>query len=371
MKSTLLFLLLGCLTISGCGKKNEFQPPPPPLVSVATPAVEDVVLYESYPGRIEAKDTVHIVARVSGILEKIHFTDGARVEEGDLLFSLEQENYRAAVNAAKADMARAQAALGLAEASLSRKQKAYEVQAVSELDILSAQADVEAAKAAVNVSAASLENAELNFSYTTLHAPMNGVMSNSSVSEGNLVGPGAVTQLSVLVSTDQANVTFHIDERRLLPKLRRQEGKETRGLDTLPPVKLQLADGVEYPIEGRVDFIDNIVDRLTGTMRVRAVFGNPDNLLFAGMFARVLVPVPTPAALLIPEEAIQRDLIGPFVYTVGAGEVVESRYLEIGELTGQRRIVLKGLQPGDRIVSKGLQRVRSGSTVRVDTGTGN
>jgi RND family efflux transporter MFP subunit len=363
--SVLLFCLIGC------GRKNEFQAPPPPAVTVILPAVEDVVLFETFPGRVEARDSVEIVARVPGILEHIHVQDGARVREGDLLFTLEQDGYRAAVNAARADLARARAGLSLAEAALSRKQKAFEVQAVSELDILSAEADVEAARAAVQVSAARLETADLNFAYTTLHASMDGILSSTAVSTGNLVGPGATTRLSRLVRTDTANVIFHVDERRLLPKLRRIEGSAARGLDTLPPVNLELADGDRYTPEGSIDFIDNVVDRGTGTLRLRAVFDNPSGLLFDGMFVRVLIPVAVPAALLIPEEAIQRDLIGPFVYVVDSENTVESRYIEIGALTDGRRIVTKGLTPADRVISRGLQRVRPGAAVRIDAGKGN
>lgn len=366
-----LIFFVPLLSFFGCGQKNEFQAPPPPAVTVAMPAVEDVVLFEAYPGRVEARDAVEIVARVPGTLDEIHFEDGAIVKEGDLLFTLEQDSYRAAVNAARADLARAKAGLSLAEAALSRKQKAFEVQAVSELDILSAEAEVESARAAVQVSSASLEKADLNFAYTTIYAPMNGLISSAALSTGNLVGPGAVTRLSQLVSTDKSNVIFHVDERRLLPKIRRIEGSTTRGLDTLPPVALELADGNRYPLEGAIDFVDNVVDRSTGTLRLRAVFDNPNRLLFDGMFVRVLVPVNVPSAILIPEESIQRDLIGPFVYVVDSENTVESRYIEIGALTEGRRIVTKGLTPAERVISRGLQRVRPGATVRIDAGKGN
>lgn len=371
MKSSTPLPLLLLLTLLGCTPKNEFQPPPPPLVTVATPAIEDITLYETYPGRVEARDTVHLVARVPGFLNQIHVDDGAAVKQGDLLFSLEPEGYQAALNAAKADLARARAARSLADAALSRKQKAFEVQAVSELDILSARADLEAADAAVNVAEAALESAELNLSYTTIHAPMDGILSSTAVSPGNLVGPGATAQLATLVRTDLANVIFHVDERRLIPKIRREEGDPADRALNLPAVRLLLADGDPFPEPGRIDFINNVVDARTGTLMVRAVFENPDRLLFDGMFARVQIPVPAPAAMLIPETAIQRDLVGPFVFTVTPDNTVESRYLELGDLTEGRRIVRKGLNPNDQVIHKGLQRVRPGSAVRIDSGKGN
>ena len=206
--------------LSACKPPNEFQPPPPPVVSVENPVVKDVTLYDTFPGRVEARDSVTLTARVSGFLNEIHFADGAPVKKGQKLFTIEQEGYLAAVNAAKAYLAQAEAGLSLAKASLSRKQKAFESQAVSELDVLTAEADVQAAETSVKSAAAGLEQAELNLSYTVIMSPMDGVMSKREVSIGNLVGPGAVSDLAYLVSVDPANVYFSIDERRLLHKMR-------------------------------------------------------------------------------------------------------------------------------------------------------
>lgn len=324
MKQTTLPLALLIALLAGCAKQNEFQPPPPPQVTVAPPTVEDVVLYETFPGRVQARDSVMIEARVSGFLEEIHFTDGALVKKGDKLFTIEQAGYQAALNATKAQLAQAKAAKSLAEASLSRKQKAFETQAVSELDVLSAEADLEAASAAVQAGEAAVEAAELDFSYTVISAPMNGFISDAAVSVGNLVGPGGVTDLALLVRSDQANVIFSMDERRLLPKMRMigEVSEGEIGVERLPPVKLSLADGKPYPLEGKVDFADNTVNVLTGMLDIRAVFENPQLLLIDGMFARVEVPIPVTGAMLVPETSIQKDLVGSFVYTLNAESVV-------------------------------------------------
>jgi len=357
----------GCiLFLAGCAKQNEFQPPPPPQVGVEPPVVEDVTLYETFPGRVQARDTVTIVARASGYLEKIHFEDGGIVKAGDPLFTIEQDAYNASLNAAKAQLAQAEASKSLAEASLSRKKKAFEMQAVSELDILSAEADLEAAAAAVQAAEAAVEAAELDLSYTVITAPMDGQISDAAVSLGNLVGPGGVTNLAVLVSVDKANVIFSMDERRLLPKMRLIAENDVVGVERLPPVQLTLADGKTYSSEGKVDFADNVVNAQTGTLEIRAVFDNPQKLLVDGMFARIGVPIPVSGAMLVPETSIQKDLVGSFVYTLDAESTVEATYIEIGALTEGRRIVTGGLDPGARVITSGIQRVRPGvkATVR-------
>jgi RND family efflux transporter MFP subunit len=355
--------------LSACKPPNEFQPPPPPVVSVENPVMKDVTLYDTFPGRVEARDSVTLTARVSGFLNEIHFADGAPVKKGQKLFTIEQEGYLAAVNAAKAYLAQAEAGLSLAKASLSRKQKAFESQAVSELDVLTAEADVQAAEASVKSAAAGLEQAELNLSYTVIMSPMDGVMSKREVSIGNLVGPGAVSDLAYLVSVDPANVYFSIDERRLLPKMRAFTSKPDKNLKNVSPVKLVLADAGDYAVEGKIDYIDNTLNAQTGTLKVRAVFENPNGLLVEGMFARVKIPNEVTDAMLIPEVAIQRDLVGSFVYTLDDKNTVESTYIEIGALLEGRRIVTKGLTKTSRVVTKGVQRVRPGVTVSLEAAT--
>lgn len=359
MKTLLLFSAF-LLLMAGCAKQNEFQPPPPPQVGVQAPTVEDITLYQIFPGRIEARDSVRIEARVSGFLETIHVKDGATVKKGDPLFTIEPESYQAAVNAAKAQLAQAEAARSLADAALSRKKRAFETQAVSELDVLSAEADLDATAAAVQAAEAALERAELDLSYTEIKAPMDGVMSKASVSTGNLVGPGGVTDLALLVRVDKANVIFNMDERRLLPRLRELTDREDPSLEQLPKVGLSLADGETYAQEGSIDYVDNVIDATTGTLRVRAVFENPDRLLIDGMFARIRVPIQVTDAMWVPETALQRDLVGPFVYVLDDQSMVQPAYLTLGRLTEGRRLVQEGLERDSKVIVDGIQRVRPG-----------
>ncbi len=359
MNRTLLLLPLTALVLTSCQEKNTFAPPPPPQVTVQMPVIQDVTLYETFPGRVDNKDSVELTARVQGFLEKIHFEDGAMVKKGDLLFSIEKENYEAAVNAAKASVAQAEAGLSLAKAALSRKQRAFETQAVSELDVLTAEAEVQQAEAALQTANANLEQAELNLSYTEIYAPMDGVIDRSTVSEGNLVGSMGSSDLAMLVRTDPMQVYFSMDERRLLPKLR-QIADSKMTLEEMPDVSLALADGELYEHTGRIDFADNVVNANTGTLDVRAEFPNPQSILIGGMFARVRLPIPVEQAMLIPEISIQRDLSGPFVYILDDTGTVQSAYVKLGSQVEEERVILEGLQKNDRVVVKGIQRVRPG-----------
>jgi RND family efflux transporter MFP subunit len=210
-----------------------------------------------------------------------------------------------------------------------------------------------------------VEGSELNLSYTKIIAPMDGLISRKFVSEGNLVGPGALSDLALLLSIKEANVYFSADERRLIPMLRLIEEDPERVRKMLSKVKLALADGDDYELDGQIDYMDNTFDTQTGTIQVRAVYDNPDGILVQGMFANVKIPNETENAMLIPEIAVQRDMVGSFVYTLSAEDKVESVYIELGALYGQQRIVKEGLGRSDRVVTMGIQRIRPGAQVTI------
>jgi RND family efflux transporter MFP subunit len=363
MKKPMSALAILLLCSLGCSKKNEFQPPPPPEVSVAHPEIRDVTVYESFPGRLQAVDSVQIRARVKGFLKSIHFKDGQRVEKGDLLFTVEPDEYEAAVQAAKARLNGAQAERKLAEATLQRTRKAYETQAVSEVDLLKAEAEEEAAQANVLAAEAALENASRDLSYTEISAPMAGRLSTAAMSPGNLVGGGEPTLLAVLVSERPLHVYFNVDERFLLPYLR--NGAMTPETEqALPPISLELADGTRHDEQGTLDYIDPEIDPETGTLRVRAVFPNRKLQLLPGLFGRALIPEEIEKATLVPDLAVQRDLSGAYVLVVNGENKVESRYVQTGALVDGNRIITEGLTGDDRVVVKGIQRARPGITVR-------
>ncbi len=355
---------LSALALSSvaCSKKNTFVAPPPPSVTVQHPSQRDVTIYANISARTESFKTIEIRARVAGFLRSVEFLDGQIVEAGQLLFKIEPEQYQATLETAKAQLAQSEALAELAKTTLERKELAYKTEAVSELDVLSARAELNSANASVRGTLASVKQAELNLSYTEVVAPLAGRVSRSMVNIGNLVGAGTATLLTTLVVEDPVFVYAELDERMLLPILRRVQLEQR-----MPPaVKLMMADGVEYPEVGAPDYIDPTLDPETGTITVRAVFPNPDKVLKAGMFARLMIPRKLDAAILIPELAIQKDMVGSFVLRVNPENRVEAVYITTGpRVDGNLRAVTEGLSVDDRVITGGMQRARPGSPVTV------
>jgi RND family efflux transporter MFP subunit len=359
----LLFVALGCE--SG----NEFVPPPPPAVTVSPPSQRDVTVFASFPGRVEAVDTVDLRARVRGYLRAIRFVEGARVQQGDLLFEIEDEPFEAAVKGAEAALEKARSELELADVTLDRRRKAYETKAISEIDYLIAQAEKKGAEASVLSAEAQLQQTELDLSYTKIHAPVSGRVSRYYVSVGNLVGGAEATLLATIVVDNPVRVLFTVDERTLIPYLT-DSGRVGSPGANLPSVFLQLADGSRYPDEGKVDYADPEFDPETGTILVRAVFSNPKATLVPGMYADVLIPDVRENALLVPDLTLQRDLAGTYVLVVDGASQVDSQYVTPGPRVGAERIIEEGLDPRDRVIVRGIQRARPGITVKAETAEG-
>ncbi len=347
----------------GCAKKNEFQPPPPPEVTVQHPEQKDVTVYQGFPGRLVASESIEIRARVKGYLKSVNFKDGQRVKKGDLLFTIEPEEYKAAVMAAEANLEHAKANLKLADATLQRNKNAYKTKAVSELDVLSAEAKEQEASALVKAAQADLDDAQRNLSYTKILAPMDGRVSTHKLSVGNLVGDGSSTLLTTLVMEAPLDVYFNVDERSMIPFLKR--GIRRKDERATSPFKLELANKTIYSEEGNLDYIDPEIDPDTGTLRARAVFQNKNLELMPGMYGKILVPRKIPNAILVPETCIQRDMVGSYVLVVNQQNKVESRHVERGDQVETQRIITKGISPTDRVIVDGLQRARSGIIVRL------
>lgn len=348
----------------GCAKRNEFQAPPAPEVTVQNPEQKDVTIYAGFPGRLVAHDDVEIRARIKGFLKSIDFIDGQRVEKGDLLFTIEPEEYEAAVKSAEARLAQAQATRKLADATLKRIQQAYKTKAVAELDVLSAEAEMQSAEASVMEAQAALDNAKLNLSYTKIKAPIAGRLARRTLSVGNLVGDGTSTLLTSLVVESPIDVFFNIDERTIAPFKREGIRADNTG-KKIPPVKLEMADGVLHIEDGRVNYTDPEIDPDTGTLRARAVFANKDLHLLPGMYGKILLPKNIKNAILVPDLAIQRDMSGAYVLVVTAENKVESRYIKRGALVDSNRIIKEGLAADERVIVEGIQRARPGIEVRV------
>jgi RND family efflux transporter MFP subunit len=355
--------------ISGCNKAAEPMQVPPPNVTVMTPAQRDVTVYIKYPGQLRAKEIVDIEARVSGFLMSVDFSDGDMVKKGQKLFTIEDVVYKAAVEQSKADLAKAEAQLKVASTSLDRMRNAYKTKAVSEIDVLVAEGDMDSAKANVMAAEAQLAASTLNLSYTVVVAPFDGRISRHFVSVGNLVGSGVNTKLAELVTIDPIHLYFNVDERTLLQFVKKAGGIRGVVPEGDYPVKMELADRSVYGLDGYVDYVGNIMDNKTGTLPARAIFENNKGELVSGMFGKVMIPQEYKQAILLPEKALLRDMVGPFFLVVNDKGVVENKYVTLGPLVNGECIVEKGITSSDRIIIKGILKSRPGVSVNAKTAT--
>ena len=353
--------LIACLALAGCGEPNAFVPPPPPVVEVAHPAQRDTVTFRSFPGRLEASDSVRIVARVKGFLEEILFEDGQRFDAGAPLFVIEPETYDARFQAAEAALEQATASAKLADTRLQQQQELFSRNAISRIDFFTAQADYEAAQGAVGQARANLAAAAIERDYTRIAAPFAGRISESAVSVGNLVGGSGPETLALLVQDDPVHVYFSVPEREVLRFLAGHD--RDQGSSEIPSLKLVLSDGSEFPAEGTVTYVSNTVNPGTASLEVRATFPNPQGTAIPGMFGEIRVPRPISQAILVPRLAIQRDQGGDYALVIGEGGTVERRGVTLGPIAGSDVVILEGLTPADSLVVKGLQRARPGGTV--------
>jgi len=355
-------LLLGLL-VPACGPSNEFVPPPPPTVTVAPPMVRDVTAFLTFTGQTAALDTVQVRSRVSGFLESIEFKDGTRVEAGTLLYIIDQEPFIAALNAATASLRSATAERDLQKALLERITEAVSRGAGSQVELLETQARYDGTLASVDKASAELEKARLDLGYTEISAPIGGRLSRNLVSQGNLVGANE-TLLTTLVELSPIHVFFEVNERELLRLIKQQRSEGRAGARSDIPVLLELTDGTRYEEAGVLDFTDNSVDPRTGTMTIRATFPNERRVLVPGVFVRAMVETRTTESLLIPETALQRDVVGSYALIVDDQGIVQRRDVELGAMDGRDRVILTGLEPGDRVIINGLQRAQPGNPVK-------
>lgn len=349
----------------GCkDKKAAYVPPPPPTVTVQKPVQRTVTEFAEYTGHTEAVATVQLRARVEGFLDSINFEPSTKVKKGQLLFVIDPRPYQAKVDQAKAKVATSEAELKAARATLLRKERAYKDRAVSEVEVIQARADMAKAEAGVQAAKADLESAMIDLGYTHIHSPIDGRISRNLVDVGNLVGAGEATHLTTVVQDDPIYVYFYISEDDLLFYLSHPEHRGSRE-DPQVEVFMGLGNDKGYPHRGKVDYVDNQVDPDTGTIQVRAIFPNPDEKIFPGLFAKLRLPyAKIKDALLVPETALGFDQGGRYLLVVNGENKVEFRRVELGPLQDDGlRVIRKGLKAGERVIIKGVQRVRPGIKV--------
>jgi RND family efflux transporter MFP subunit len=358
------------LALAACGQGQQASNgPPPPTVTVAKPAVRAVTDLDEYVGRFVAIDSVEIRARVSGYLDKVHFRDGQLVKQGDLLFTIDKRPFENTLAQARANLAQAKANLAFTESDLERGRQLVRERTISEQVFQQRTQAFGSAQAAVQANEAAVRQAELDVEFTELRAPVAGRIGDRRVSPGNLVAGGTAattTMLGTIVSIDPIRFEFTMDEASYLRYERfSQSGKEVTGREGGVMTSLALIDDKDYGRRGYMDFVDNVIDKSSGTIRGRAVFSNPDGVLTPGMFGRIRVPgSPVYNALLVPDAAIGTEQVRKFVLAVDAENKAVMKYVTLGQLTDDNlRVIKDGLDANDRVVVNGLMRVRPGQKV--------
>ena len=324
---------------------------------------------DDYVGRFIAVTSIEVRARVSGSLETVHFRDGSQVKQGDLLFSIDRRPFQNALDQARATLTQALANRDFAEQDFARAQQLVRDKTITEQALDQRLQSLRNARASVEAGQALVKQAELDLQFTELRAPIDGRIGDRRVSPGNLVtggNSGNTSLLATIITQDPIQFEFTLDESAYL-RYKRAFGSaldSTTTADIALPVTLKLIDEAGFDHKGRIDFIDNVIDRSTGTLRARAIFDNPKGLFTPGMFARIKLPASqTYTALMVPDEAIASEQVRKLVMTVNADNIVVPKYVELGALKDGLRVIRKGLSAEDRVIVNGLMRARPGLKV--------
>lgn len=359
-----IFCALTALSLAACGQQQQQAAPPPPAVTVAKPVQQTVTDFDEYVGRFVAVSNVEVRARVSGYLDKVLFQDGQIVKEGDPLFRIDPRPFQNTLAQAQANLSQAKANLAFAEADLGRGQQLVRDKTITEQTFDQRTQSYRSAQASVAANEAAVRQAELDLVFTEPKAQIAGRIGDRRVAPGNLVTGGATgntTLLATIVSIDPIRFEFTVDEASFLRYeriLKSSNDSSSRGKGIA--VKLKLIDEKGFDHDGKIDFIDNVIDRQSGTIRGRALVDNPDGLFTPGMFARIQVPGSRPyQALLVPDVAIGSDQARKFVFVVNADNVVTQKYVTLGQLIdGKLRVIKEGLGPDDRVIVNGMVRAQ-------------
>lgn len=357
----MMLTAVAAFVLSACGEQTAQQGPAPsvPMVDVAQVLHERVTEWDEFTGRLQAPESVTLIPRVSGYIDSVNFKEGALVKKGEVLFRIDPSVFEVEVARLKADLASALSAEQLATNDFERAHKLFDQKAVSAELLDTRESNKRQTAAAVASVKAALMRAELDLAYTQVQAPIDGRVSYANVTAGNYVTAGQ-SVLTSLVSTASMYAYFDVDEQTYLKYVKltaEKKRNDPRAGDN--PVYMALANERDYQHIGMVDFVDNAMDKQTGTIRVRASFDNEDNSLLPGLFARLRTAGSGAyEGILIDDKAVGTDLNNKFVLVVGADGLVEYRGVTLGEKVQGLRIVTQGLMAEDKIVVNGMQRVR-------------
>ncbi|KAA0077995.1 efflux RND transporter periplasmic adaptor subunit [Tardiphaga sp. P9-11] len=355
---------LASFFLSAC-EQNAFVPPPPPKVDVAVPVQRGITRFLEATGNTAPIKNVDLVARVQGVLQSIDYQDGSFVKQGKTLFTVEPETYKLKLEQAQAAEAGAQASVKQAEADFKRQTDLVSRQVVAQSTLDQSTATRDNAQASLQQAQVNTKIADVNYGYTNVMAPFDGIVSAHLVSVGELVGVASPTQLATIVQLDPIYVNFNVNEQDVL-RIRdeaRRRGLTVSDLRQLP-IEIGLQTEAGFPHKGQIDYISPTINQSTGTLPVRGMLPNPDRILLPGFYVRVRVPIDRQDnALLVPDVSLGSDQAGRYLLVVNGDNIVEQRKVMTGPLEGELRVIESGLKPDDRVVVAGLLRAIPGQKV--------
>lgn len=372
-KKQTIYAITGIIVIIGVYwflTREKATEPEAPIVSVEPAQQQDVEIYGEYVGRIRAQQFVEVRARVEGFLEQMLFEEGTQVKRNQVLFIINQAQYQAKVDKARAQLKKDEATARKAERDLNRIRPLYEQRAASQLDLDNATAAYETAIASVGMSKADLDQAEQELSYTVVRSPIAGQISERHVDLGTLVGTSGKSLLATIVKSDTVLVDFSMTALDYLKSKERNIiiGQKDSTRSWQPTVTITLPDNSVYPYKGLVDFAEPQVDPKTGTFSVRAEMSNPEHVLLPGQFTKVKLLLDVREnATVVPQKALIIEKGGAYIYVMRKDSTAEKRFIELGPEFGNNTVVERGLTPGENIVVEGYHKLSPGVKMRVGT----
>ncbi len=359
-------VLAALLTLAACGDKAPPPGPPPAVeVGVVTVAPRALDVPTELPGRVEAVRVAQVRARVTGIVQKRLFVEGTDVKQGQALFQIDPAPYKAAIDSARAALAKAQANEQQASGLLARYKPLREANAISQQDFVNATSAAAQAGADVAAAKAAVQTAQLNLDYATVTAPISGRIGQALVTEGALVSAAEATQMSLIQQVDQVYVNFTQPVSDITRLRKAFASGQAKSLGLTIPVRIALDDGSELPQGGKLLFSDLTVDPTSGQVNVRAKVPNPDGALMPGMYVRGrIAQQQVSSAVLLPQQAVQRNTQNDSVMVVAADGKPAVRVVKLGGSEAGNWIVLDGLKPGEQVIADGFQKIRPGATVK-------
>lgn len=368
MTNKLMTVLVTAVTamtmLSSCGNKQQRGAMPSAVFKTTKVAKSDVTLTEKYSATIRGRQDIDVYPQVGGTLQKLCVTEGQKVKKGQVLFVIDQVPYRAALNTAEAALKAAQAQEATAQLNYDSRKKLYDQKVVSEIDMQTAQNTLLSAKAQVAQARAQVVNARNSLSYTTVTSPADGVVGTLPYRQGALVGSSMPQPLTTVSDNNEMFVYFSMTESQFLNLIRQYESVE-KAIEAMPELTLQLVDGSDYEIKGRVESASGVVDRATGSVQLRAAFSNPSHILHSGSTGNVIIPVTHKDVLTVPATAAVQTQDKYNVYVVDSKGIAHAQIVDIlPQSQGKTFIVTSGLNGGEEIVAEGAGMVRDGQDVK-------